>query len=126
MDDFPTTAEAALLDSRKLKTFIIIGVADYRELLSDLCQEVPAQLVELEQVIAHGDLAGRQACAHALQGILAYFGCTALTGRLSELERLGSIPREQAAPIHAELLGLWKRSYAAIKEWEQSVPEFTG
>ena len=65
-----------------------------------------------------------KARAHGLRGVLAYFGCVAVTKRLAQLETQECVPPEQAAGIHAELLDLWEQSLAALAEWEKSVPDF--
>ena len=60
----------------------------------------------------------------ALRGLLAYFGCIAMTARLAALENQTSIAPEQAAAIRAELNDLWERSLAALRQWENSLPGF--
>jgi len=114
--------QAALLDFRQLETFVVIGVADYLELLGDVIKDVPVQLESIRSAIAEEDLSRLKARTHGLRGLLAYFGCIGMTGRLAELESQTSVLPEQSAVIHAELQDLWQRSLAALKQWEKSLP----
>ena len=113
-----------LLDIRQLETFVVIGVADYLSLLADVINDVPIQLEQIRAAIEQGDLPHLHARAHALRGLLAYFGCIAMTARLAALENQTSIAPEQAAAIRAELNDLWERSLAALRQWENSLPGF--
>jgi HPt (histidine-containing phosphotransfer) domain-containing protein len=115
----------ALLDLRQLETFTIIGYDEYLELYADLLQEVPLQLEQIRAAIQQDDTLERKNIAHALRGILAYFGCAAMSARLAELEVPATVtPPDQATAIHTELLALWETSLAAIQHWEKSVPGF--
>lgn len=118
------TQDPPLIDIRKLRLFVILGIADYRELLGDVLREVPEQLVNIRDFIRQGDSVQRKQCAHSLRGILGYFGCVAMTARFTQVEAEETIMPEQADAIYAELETLWQNSLAAIREWEKSVPEF--
>lgn len=119
-----SAAELPLLDYRQLETFIVIGIDEYHELLGDVTIEAPQQLGQIRAAIQQGDSATLKNRAHGLRGLLAYFGCVAVTRRLAQLETQDSVPPEQAESIHAELLDLWEQSLAALAEWEKSVPDF--
>ncbi|MEI8078932.1 MAG: Hpt domain-containing protein, partial [bacterium] len=56
----------------------------------------------------NGDIPEFKRRAHSLNGILACFGCIALTDRLTQLERQHHIAPELAAPLHDELQQLWE------------------
>ena len=114
-----------LIDYRKFKTFIIMGPADYHELLADVIHEVPVELDRLRNAIQAGDILARKTSAHSLRGILGYFGCVAMTSRLVLLDNDAPTAPDQASTIHDELLTLWTNSLTAIHEWEKSVPEFS-
>ncbi|MCX6878497.1 MAG: ATP-binding protein [Verrucomicrobia bacterium] len=119
-------AESALIDTRQLDTFIDLGSVAYHDILGDLIRDVPASLEHLRAVIQAGDTAACKRRAHSLKGILACFGCVAMTARLAELEQQeGDAAPEHATPLHAELQDLWQRSLSAIREWEKSVPAFS-
>ena len=118
--------ESPLINTRKLQTFVILGVADYVEMFGDLMCEVPQQLARMHSAIAGGDLAECRQCAHSLRGILGYFGCVAMTVRLAELENRESVMPEEASAIYGEFHTLWHDSCAAIREWEKSIPDFVG
>jgi HPt (histidine-containing phosphotransfer) domain-containing protein len=116
--------EAPLLDFHQLETFIVIGIDDYRELLGDVVIEVPQQLEQIREAIQQGDAVTLKARAHGLRGLLAYFGCVAMTRRLAHLETQAGVAPAQADATHAELQALWEQSLAALAEWEKSVPDF--
>jgi HPt (histidine-containing phosphotransfer) domain-containing protein len=116
--------EPSLLDYRQLEMFIVIGIDDYRELLGDVAIEAPQRLGQIRDAFQQGDSAMLKDRAHGLRGLLAYFGCVAVTKRLAQLETQEIVPPEQAASTHAELLDLWEQSLAALAEWEKSVPDF--
>lgn len=116
--------ETPLIDPPQLETFIVFGHADYLDLLGDVIHDVPGHLERLRTAISAGNPGEIRAAAHSLRGMLSYFGCVALTTRLADFEHQTAIPPEQAAPIHAELSGLWEKTLAAIKEWEKTVPDF--
>ena len=116
--------QPALLDFHQLETFVVIGVADYLDLLGDVIEDVPIQLEQIRVAIQDGDSPHLKARSHGLRGLLAYFGCIAMTARLAELETQASVAPEQASAIHSELQNLWQASLAALKEWEKSLPGF--
>ena len=118
--------EPSIINTRKLQTFVILGIDDYTEMLGDLMREVPEQLEQMRIDIERGNFAECRQCAHSLRGILGYFGCVAMTARLAELETRESLMPEEAAAIHAEYQTLWHDSLAAIREWEKSIPGFVG
>ena len=118
-------AAPALIDSRQLDTFIDVGSVAYFDILGDMVREVPAHLETIRTFIEQGDIPAFNQRTHSLKGILACFGCIAMTDRLTRLERQNHVAPEMAAPLHAELQQLWEASLAAIKEWEKSVPAFT-
>jgi len=115
-----------LVNTDKLRTFLILGVDDYVEMLGDLIGEVPEQLDRMRDAIQSGDIADCRQAAHSLRGILGYFGCVAMTARLGQLEGRPSLAAEEAPTIHAEFQSLWSASLAAIRQWEKSVPDFAG
>lgn len=114
-----------LLDYHQLETFVVIGVVDYLDLLGDVIADVPGQLDQIRAAIEQGDELHLKARAHALRGLVAYFGCVGMSGRLAELERQEGIAPGQAAAIHAELDDLWQQSLSALKTWEKSLPGFS-
>ena len=115
---------APLLDLDQLESFAAIGYEDYLELLSDVIRDIPGHLEGIRVSIEAGTTAETKSRVHLFRGMLSYFGCVALTDRLAELERHSEIAADQAASIHAEIQQLWDRSFAAIKQWEISVPDF--
>jgi hypothetical protein len=117
--------QAPLLDYHQLETFVVIGVVDYLDLLGDVIEDVPVQLGQIQAAIEQGDMVHLKARAHALRGLVAYFGCVAMTARLADLERQDNILPGQAAATHAELQDLWHQSLAALRAWEKSLPDFT-
>jgi len=119
-----SAGEPSLINTRKLHTFVLLGMADFHELLGDMLREVPLQLDQIATTIRQGDVAECKLQAHSLRGILGYFGCVAMTARLNEIEKQDSIMPEIAEDIHTELLTLWENSLVAIREWEKSVPQF--
>ena len=122
----PAGQEPPLINTRKLQTFVILGVDDYVEMFGDLMREVPPQLDRMRSAIEGGDLAECRQCAHSLRGILGYFGCVAMTVRLAELENRESVMPEEASAIHGEFQTLWHDSRVAIREWGKSIPDFAG
>ena len=116
--------QAPLLDLDPLETFAVLGYDDYLDLLSDVIRDVPGHLDAVRAANLAGNPADVSSRVHSFRGMVSYFGCIALTGRLAELERQPAIAPTQAAAIHAELQDLWDRSLAAIKDWEKSVPDF--
>ena len=113
-----------LIDCRKLEIFRILGMDTYRELLGDVILEVPAKLEHIRTAIEQDDFPECKLHVHALRGILAYFGCVAMTTRLAQVENQQGIAPELAAATCAELQTLWDNSLAAIREWENSQPDF--
>jgi PAS domain S-box-containing protein len=120
----PATTASALIDSRQLNTFIEVGSAAYFDILADLAREVPIHLDNIRTLIEANDIPAFKHRAHSLKGVLACFGCVAMTQRIIQLETQNHVTPDQAAPLHAELQQLWQSSFAAIKEWEKSVPSF--
>jgi len=118
------TQQLALIDPRQLETFIVIGVVDFLDLLGDVIRDVPVHLEYIKSAIEMGNRGELNNRAHSLRGMLAYFGCLAMTARLNQLEHQTICPPDQAVTTHTELLTLWQQSLNAIKEWEKSVPEF--
>ena len=116
--------QAPLLDLEPLEVFATLGYDDFRELLSDVIRDVPGHLESFRAAIHAGNPADVSSRVHTFRGMVSYFGCIALTGRLAELEHHPAIAPTEAPAIHAELQDLWNRSLAAIKNWEKSVPEF--
>jgi len=114
-----------LLNLEQLESLVVLGRGDYLDLLNDVIQSVPVQLERIRAAIADGRAKRVSATAHELRGMLLYFGCDAMTRRLDPLENQPAIPPGEAATIHADLLSIWQQSLAAIKRWEQSVPDFT-
>ena len=113
-----------LLDFRQLKPLAAIGIEDFHDLLGDVIQDVPNHLEKIRSAIHSADTSELKARAHTFRGMIANYGCIALAERLTRLEYHEAVVPAQAADIHGELLDLWDRSLAAIKEWEKSVPEF--
>jgi len=118
------TSEPPLLDYHQLETFVVIGVADYLELLDDVIKDVPVQLAQIRVAMQQGNTQQVKARAHGLRGLVAYFGCVAMTARLAHLENQDQLSPEQAATTHGELLGLWDQSLDALRQWEKSLPGF--
>lgn len=112
-----------LLDYHQLETFVVIGIADYLELLSDVVRDVPVQIEQIRAAIRQNDLSSLQTRTHSLRGLLAYFGCVAMTARLLQLENQASVEPGAADAIHRELTGLWDKSLAALREWEKTLPD---
>ena len=117
-------ATGPLLDFRQLKPLAAIGIVDFRDLLNDVVEDVPAHLDKIRAAIQADDAPELQARAHTFRGMIANYGCIALAERLTRLEYQDQVIPAQAATIHAELQDLWDRSLAAIEVWEKSVPEF--
>jgi CheY-like chemotaxis protein len=120
-----TPAEPVLIDPRQLDTFIDIGSVGYHDILGDLIRDVPDYLNRIRDSIQAGDAEVLKGRVHSLKGILACFGCVAMTTRLAQLERQASIAPALASLLHTELQQLWENSLGAIKEWEKSVPAFS-
>lgn len=100
-----------------------IGREAYLDLLNDMVEAVPPYLGRIRAAIETANGADLDHQAHAMRGMVSYFGCVGLTRRLHALR--GTLPAaDQAAAIHAELDALWRQSHAAIKEWERTLPEF--
>jgi len=117
-------SEITLLDYHQLETFVVIGVTDYLELLGDVIEDVPGQLAQIRAAMEQGNAPQVKARAHGLRGLVAYFGCVAMTARLAELEQQDHLSTEHAGAIHGELLDLWNQSLAALRQWERSLPGF--
>ena len=118
-------AEPMLIDARQLDTFIEIGTVGYHDILGDLIRDVPDFLSHIRDSIQAADSAVLKRRLHSLKGILACFGCVAMTHRLAQLELQTHIAPELASPLHTELHDLWEKSLSAIKAWERSVPAFS-
>ena len=116
--------QAPLLDLEPLEVFATLGYDDYLDLLDDVIRDVPGHLESFRAAIHAGNPADVSSRVHTFRGMVSYFGCIALTGRLAELEHQPAIAPTQAAAIQAELQELWDRSLAAIRDWEKSVPDF--
>ncbi len=116
--------QAPLLDLEPLESFVVLGYEDYLDLLGDVIRDVPGHLESIHTAILAGNSADVSTRVHSFRGMVSYFGCIALTGRLAELERQPAIAPTEAAAIHTELQDLWDRSLAALKDWEKSVPDF--
>ncbi len=116
--------ETTLLDYHQLETFAIIGAADYIELLDEVIVDVPEQLDQIRAAIEEGNGAQVKARVHGLRGLVAYFGCVALTARLARLEIWDELSPGQAAAIHLELLALWDQSLKALRQWEKTQSGF--
>ena len=114
----------SLLNLEQLETLVVLGRVDYLDLLDDVVQSVPVQLERIRAAIGDGRAKRVSATAHELRGMLLYFGCDAMTRRLELLENQPAIPAADAATLHADLLSIWQQTLAAIKRWEQSVPDF--
>ncbi len=113
-----------LLDLDQLESFTGIGYDDYLDLLGDIIHDVPDHLESIRASIHAGNSADFSSRLHSLRGMISYFGCISLTDRLAGMEHHPIVAPDQAATIHAELQDLWERSFAAIKDWEKSVPAF--
>lgn len=116
--------QAPLLDLDQLESFTAIGYDDYLDLLDDVLRDIPDHLEGIRVSIHAGNSADFRSRAHAFRGMISYFGCVALTDRLAGLEHQPEVAPAQADAIHTELKDLWDRSFAAIKDWEISVPDF--
>lgn len=116
--------ESTLIDYHQLEPFIVIGIADYLDLLNDVIRDVPSHLENIRIAIRDGNTREFKNLAHTFRGMISHFGCIAMTARLAQLEHYESIVPNQAAAIHAELQALWGQSLAALKDWEKSVPNF--
>lgn len=114
----------SLLNLEQLETLVVLGRVDYLDLLNDVSQSVPVQLDHIRAAIAGGQASQLAATAHELRGMLLYFGCDAMTGRLGALEAQPVVAAAQAGTIHAELLSVWQQTLAAIQLWEKTVPGF--
>ena len=122
---YPELPQApTLLNLEQLETLVVLGRGDYLDLLNDVIQSVPLQLERIRSAIEDGRANQLAATAHELRGMLLYFGCDAMTRRLDPLENQPVIPPAEATAIHAQLLSIWQQSLAAIKLWEESVPDF--
>ena len=119
----PSQSITEILDLEPLDSFVAIGYADYRDLLSDAIQQVPAGVEEIRAAVAAGDFTTVKKRAHSLKGMLSYFGCKTLTVRLAQMEQRQFDP-SQADAVQSELLYYWERSLTAIKEWEKTIPGF--
>ncbi len=119
-------ADSALIDLLQLEPLAFIGLEDFLDILGDVVRDVPGCLENIRSAIHASDTAALKARAHSLRGMLANFGCIAMTARLARIEHLDSIDPAEAGAVHEELQQLWEKSHAAIKEWEKSVPEFAG
>ena len=117
-------AAAILINPRQLEPLAILGIEDFHDILGDVVRDVPGCLKSLRAAIRAGDIATLKARAHSLRGMLANFGCVAMTARLARIEHLESIDPTEADAVQTELQQLWDQSLAAIKAWEKSVPEF--
>ncbi|MEI6674114.1 MAG: ATP-binding protein [Verrucomicrobiota bacterium] len=115
-----------LIDTQQLDTFIEIGSAGYHDIIGDLIRDVPEHVNHIRDAIHAADAAMLKRRLHSLKGILACFGCVAMTQRLAHLEQQAGITPALAAPLHRELHDLWEKSLSAIMEWERSVPAFSG
>lgn len=115
-----TTPQLPLLDYHQLETFVVIGVADYLSLLDDVIEDIPAQLAQIRDCMEQGNFPQVKARAHGLRGLVAYFGCVAMTTRLARLENQAEFSPETAASIHLELQVVWEQSLAALRQWEKS------
>ncbi|KAB2641818.1 MAG: Hpt domain-containing protein [Verrucomicrobia bacterium] len=111
-----------LLDYHQLETFAVIGIADYLKLLAEVIEDIPHQMAQISASIQEGNVPQTRARAHGLRGLVAYFGCVAMTSQLARLEELGDFSPVQAAAIHADLQVVWEQTLAAINAWQQSLP----
>ncbi|KAB2640420.1 MAG: Hpt domain-containing protein [Verrucomicrobia bacterium] len=111
-----------LLDYHQLETFAVIGVADYLRLLTEVIEDIPKQMDQIRAAIQEGNVPQILARAHGLRGLVAYFGCVAMTESLAQLEKQEHFPPAQATAIHAELQSVWQQSLAALNAWQQSLP----
>ena len=116
--------ESPLINTRKLQTFVLLGIDDYLEMLGDLMREVPAQLTRLRSAIEQGNSDDCKQCAHMMRGILGYFGCVAMTDKLASLENQPNLPPTEATATYQDFQALWQHSLTAIREWEKSIPDF--
>jgi len=115
--------QVPLLDYHQLETFAVIGVADYLRLLAEVIEDIPKQMDQIRAAIQEGNVPQIRARAHGLRGLVAYFGCVAMTERLAQLENQEHFPPAQASAIHAELEDVWQNSLAALNAWQQSLSE---
>ncbi len=113
-----------LLDLDQLENFVDLGLADFLDILGDVLGDVPTHIEMIHSAIRDGDAATLRARAHSSRGMLANFGCVAMTGFLHRLEHEGPVAPELAGSVRDELENLWQQSYSAIKDWEKSVPGF--
>ena len=112
-----------LLDYHQLETFAVIGVADYLRLLAEVIEDIPHQIEQIRSSIQEDNVPQARARAHGLRGLVAYFGCVAMTERLANLEKQQEFSPVQAPVIHAELEAIWQQSLAALNAWQQSIVE---
>ena len=115
--------QAPLLDYHQLETFAVIGIADYLRLLAEGIEDIPHQMAQICSSIQEGNVPQTRARAHGLRGLVAYFGCVAMTERLAHLENQEDFSPAQASAIHAELHAIWQQSLAALNAWQQSLPD---
>lgn len=118
MDQEAQSPEAGILDTEQLETFLMLGYEDYENLLGDVVREVPSYISTIHASILAGDSSACSAATHSFRGMLSYFGCIKLTERLALLEKNALPEASRAGDIQAELLELWKKSLAAIRQWE--------
>lgn len=111
-----------LIDTEQLDTFIDLGLADFTDILGDVISDLPNILDKLQNAIAQGNEPVVRSTAHSARGMLATFGCTAMTHALHQVEHGASIPAAHAAAVRAELDRLWNLTLAAIQNWQQSAP----
>ena len=114
--------QVPLLDYHQLETFAVIGIADYLRLLGEVIEDIPHQMDQIRASIEQGNVPQARARAHGLRGLVAYFGCVAMTARLASLEAQEDYPVAQTAAIHADLLDIWEQSLAALDAWRTSLP----
>ena len=118
------TTAPPFIDHHQLELIIDLGQAAYCELFAELAASVPAQLAAIQTLMEAGDSVALKRRLHSFRGEISCFGCTGMTARLAEIEARPAVPPQESAALMQEINDLWERSFAAIKQWEQSTPCF--
>ncbi len=118
MEQEAQSPEAGILDTEQLETFLMLGYEDYANLLGDVVTEVPSYIATIHSSILSRDSGIYSAAIHSFRGMISYFGCINLTEKLAFLEKNALPEASFASDIQAELLKLWEKSLAAIRQWE--------
>ena len=113
------------LDAKILECLPCMGLENHLELLGDISEATAEYMQSIHGSIRTGNHKSLKEILHKLRGMLLQYGFLALPARLKQLEELHeSITPDQADEVLTELQSLWSTGFAAIKEWEKTVPEF--